>query len=108
MVDAPPSEAVPALTKALGDSIEQVRIAAAYSVGRYGAAAVPAVSALRLLLRDEHFGLRTAAVMALGEIGPAARSAAPDLQRLRLDPDSTTRRLAGEALFRIIGIGGVR
>jgi len=94
--------AVPALTRALGDSSPRLREAAAYGLGMIGVVAAPAVPALTDLLGDPDVRVQWAAVMALGAIGPAAAPAIPALKKLR-DQDPSQSAVVHGALVKILG-----
>lgn len=79
--------AVPALTKALSDSVSDVRIAAAYALRDLGPAADSAVPELvKMLQTDEAHGARRAAAEALGQIGDTR--VVPSLAAVLYDADS--------------------
>ncbi len=63
------ASAVPALTEALSDEHEAVRMGAAAALGRIGPKAAPAVPALTEALSDEDEWVRGSASLALDEIG---------------------------------------
>jgi HEAT repeat protein len=67
--------AVPLLVRSLDDSVAEVRLAAAQTLGGLGAAAVDSVAQLTTLLHDPVTACRQAAVNALGAIGPVANEA---------------------------------
>ena len=67
--------AVPLLVQSLDDSVAEVRLAAAQTLGGLGAAAVDSVEQLTMLLNDPVTSCRLAAVNSLGAIGPVAAEA---------------------------------
>lgn len=64
--------AVPLLIQSLDDSVADVRLSAAQTLGGLGAAAADSVGQLTTLLNDPVTSCRRAAVNALGAIGPVA------------------------------------
>jgi len=78
----PPSfdaAAVPLLIQRLGDSVADVRLSAALTLGGLGAVAADSVERLITLLNDPVTSCRQAAVNALGAIGPVAVEATQTL-----------------------------
>lgn len=73
--------AVPLLVRSLDDSVADVRVAAAQTLGGLGASARDAVSQLTTLLNDPVTACRQAAVNALGAIGPEAAVATESLTK---------------------------
>lgn len=86
-----PSDAVPALVKALADTDADVREHAADALGHLGEDAAPAADALADLAADEVAAVRLSAVAALGQLGEAA---VPGLQRLAGSDDATVAAVA--------------
>ena len=101
-VGADAADAVPAVTKLLGNKAEpELRLEAAMTLGRIGEASASAVPTLIPMLEDTEKGVRHAVVFALGKIGPAAKPAVPEL-RDNLDSDDTfSRTVSAWALARI-------
>lgn len=79
--------AVPNLITALQDPNPSVRALAARVLARIGPEAVIAVPALTQLLEDSDADVRRAATRALGQIGPGAAESVPELIRLLEEPD---------------------
>lgn len=73
--------AVPLLVRSLDDSVADIRVAAAQTLGGLGASARDAVSQLTTLLDDPVTACRQAAVNALGAIGPEAAVAMESLTK---------------------------
>ena len=73
--------AVPLLVRSLEDSVADVRMAAAQTLGGLGTSAREAVSHLTTLLNDPVTACRQAAVNALGAIGPDAAAATESLTK---------------------------
>ena len=96
-------KAIPVLTAALEDEYKLVQMTAAEGLGRFGAAAAPAVPALVRLL-DEGPLLSwdlNQVVLTLGNIGPAAKAALPALQRLAASADSGDGKAIADAIKKI-------
>ena len=72
---------VPLLVRSLDDSVADVRVAAAQTLGGLGTSAREAVSHLTTLLNDPVTACRQAAVNALGAIGPDAAAATESLTK---------------------------
>ncbi len=92
---------VPALSRALGDARENVRVGAAIALGKLGREGLEAVPALVRALSDPKENVRWCAVNALGAAGPAASRAVPALREALHDGDEDVRRGAAQALERI-------
>ena len=94
----PPQAAFPELTRLLkSDPDQYVRIAAAGSLRRYGAAAVPPL--LEALQKDEEVDVRTRAGDSLQDLGPVAKEAIPALIKLvKEDKEPKIRSVSCEAL----------
>jgi HEAT repeat protein len=90
-------EVVPVLMEALSGE-EQVKAAAARSLGAQGPAAAPAVPALIGALRDKSFLVRKAVLVAIPGIGSAAVGAVPAILPLLEDQAPRFRELAARAL----------
>lgn len=73
--------AVPLLVRSLDDSVADVRVAAAQTLGGLGTSARDAVSQLTTLVNDPVTACRLAAVNALGAIGPEAAVATESLTK---------------------------
>ena len=78
--------AVPALSQALRDPRQSIRLRAASVLARIGPDAVEAVPDLVERLSDVDPAVRKAAARALGQIGPEAKSAVPALMQLLQQP----------------------
>ncbi|HET7293561.1 MAG TPA: HEAT repeat domain-containing protein [Vicinamibacteria bacterium] len=99
-IGATPAD-VSRLEKALRNDDPYVRSFAAYSLGRLGEAAAPAVPALIDAYRREEKEGRGAAVVALGALGPAAAPAVPALVEGLANPVNHRRWTAARSLGRI-------
>jgi len=90
---------VAALTEALGDEAENVRVVSANALSSYGPAAVGAVPALIERLDDDSPAVRSRAVVALAAIGtdPVFSALVTALQ----DPDRTVRGYAAMELGKL-------
>jgi HEAT repeat protein len=93
------SDAVPALTAALGDAASEVWREAAKSLAAFGAAAAPAVPALRQMLASGDSSRRRAAANALIGLGPAGAGASPECVTALDDGDAETRVEVAVALL---------
>ena len=90
------------LIKVFKESDEDVRRAAASSLGDVGPDARAAVPDLSVALKDEHCEVRKAAVDALRKIGPDAVAAVPALIEVtNKDTDADVRHAADWALMNI-------
>lgn len=94
-------EDVPRLEAALHSDDAYVRSFAAFTLGRLGAAAAPAIPALIEAYRREEKEGRGAAVGALGALGPLAEAAVPALVDGLANPVSHRRWTAARSLGRI-------
>ncbi len=90
--------AVPLLVRSLDDSVADVRLAAAQTLGGLGAAARESVNDLTALLNDPVTVCRLAAVNALGAIGPEAASATVALMKAAVNDHRKVRAAACRAL----------
>jgi CubicO group peptidase (beta-lactamase class C family) len=99
---------VPALSRALEDPRENVRLGAAIALGKLGREAHAAVPALGRALSDRMANVRWCAVNALGAVGAAAAPAVPALRETLHDGDEDVRRGAALALERIDPAGWLR
>lgn len=90
--------AVPLLIRSLDDSVADVRLAAAQTLGGLGASASESVSHLAALLNDPVTACRQAAVNALGAIGPEAASATANLIEAAVSDHRKVRAAACRAL----------
>jgi HEAT repeat protein len=95
------SAAVPELRKALKDTNDQVRIAAATALGRIGPEAKASIPSLIEALDDKHRYVRAEAAKALSRMGDAADAAVRPLFQVMVDEDIGVRHNAAEALARI-------
>jgi len=87
---------MPALLEALKD--EAVGLEAAYTLGKLGPAAVPA---LIEVFKGGHGDVRWRAAVALGQLGPGAKTAMPALVEALKDTDIKVRQTAAIALGEI-------
>jgi HEAT repeat protein len=94
---------LPDLIPLLSDVDEEVRIRAAFSIARMGAAGKEGVPHLIKLLKDKRNGeqLREAIALALGEIGPEAREGIPVLLEAMKEGDRAVAIYATDTLGRI-------
>jgi HEAT repeat protein len=92
------ASAVPLLARSLGDSVADIRLAAALALGSLGFVASGAVQELSVLLSDPVTGCRQAAVEALGLIGPPADFAATQLAAIAVRDHRTVRAAACRSL----------
>ena len=95
--------AIPELTKLLGHSEADVKIAVAKAIGQMGADADKAVLKLADALKANKawWNIQVALANALGQIGPAAAPAAQELAELLQDKDSDVGKAAMAALKQI-------
>jgi HEAT repeat protein len=91
----------PALERALGDSSEQVRGAAAAAVGQLGTGVAWSVTLLTKALADPVHDVRKQAVVALEKMGPAAAPATKALARQLHGKEIYLRVFAADALTAI-------
>ena len=101
VIDRPRSfdkSAVPLLVESLDDSVAEVRLAAAQTLGGLGAAAADSVERLTTLLTDPVTSCRQAAVNALGAIGPVAAEATQALTEAARKDNRKVRAGACRAL----------
>jgi HEAT repeat protein len=95
-------KAVPALTRLLGDSDLDLRLAAAVALRSYGRAAKPAVQDLIRAVKSGDPELRVAAMQTLQTIGsPGAEAAIPALIAVLAYGDPRVRQTAAEALGKL-------
>lgn len=102
--------ALPELISMLGDRAPEVRIVAAFAIGKIGPDGAPAIPALQRLVTNSGYGRFWAdekglAAFALGAIGPLARPALPQLDLLRKDSNPFVRASAEAAFIKISGTG---
>jgi HEAT repeat protein len=90
--------AVPLLVQSLDDSVADVRVAAAQTLGGLGTSAREAVSQLATLLNDPVTACRQAAVNALGAIGPEASAATESLTKAVVNDHRKVRAAACRTL----------
>lgn len=90
--------AVPLLIRSLDDSVADVRLAAAQTLGGLGTAARESVRDLIALLNDPVTACRLAAINALGAIGPEAASATDSLTKAAVNDHRKVRAAACRAL----------
>jgi HEAT repeat protein len=94
--------AIPVLIKFLEFKHSEIKAAAIYSIGRYGASAGQAVDKIIPLLKANSPKVRYNAARALGEIGAEAYEALPKLKILEDDNRSAVRQAAKEAAGQIV------
>jgi HEAT repeat protein len=90
--------AVPFLIQSLDDSVADVRLAAAQTLGGLGTAARESVNDLTALLNDPVSACRLAAINALGAIGSEAASATDSLTKAAVNDHRKVRAAACRAL----------
>ena len=89
---------LPLLVRSLDDSVADVRVAAAQTLGGLGTSAREAVSHLTTLLNDPVTACRQAAVNALGAIGPEAAVATESLTKAAVNDHRKVRAAACRTL----------
>jgi HEAT repeat protein len=106
--------ALPELISMLGDPAPEVRVLAAFAIGKIGPDGAPAIPALQTLITNSLSANvqgqwkgedRMLAAYALGSIGPAAQTAFPQLELLRKDSDLFVHVHAEVAFIKISGTG---
>ena len=97
--ESPPPDPLAVLIKALKSEDQKDRAQAARDIGGIGANAEMAIPVLLEALRDREVKVRTEAARALERMGPAAQRALSGALR---DEDPVVRRIAAEALARIL------
>jgi HEAT repeat protein len=106
--------ALPELISMLDDSAPEVRLLAAFAIGKIGCDGAPAIPALQKLITKSVSAIpqpksstdeRGLAAYALGAMGSAARSALPQIQLLRNDTNIFVRAAAEAAFIKISGQG---
>jgi HEAT repeat protein len=106
--------ALPKLISMLDDPAPEVRLLAAFAIGKIGPDGAPAIPALQRLItnsvapnpqRKVSTDERGLAAYALGAMGSVARPALPQIQLLRKDPDLFVRGIAEAAFVKISGTG---
>ncbi len=103
--------AIPGLTKGVGDGDPELRCMSAMALGYIGPDAASAVGTLTRCLGDPYRGrvprdtayVRAATARALGNIGPKSREALPALRVFMTDPDVYVRVVSAVAVWRIDG-----
>lgn len=90
--------AIPALSEALDDQAEGVRMRAIQALGNIGVSAIPA---LVRGLEDKDDGIRISTVVSLSRFGPEAKVAVPTLIRQLSDENPIIRMRTIDALERI-------
>jgi HEAT repeat protein len=93
------SVSVAELSQALKDEDWQIRVIAAYTLGRLGVKADSVVSELNSTIEDENADVRIAAAQALGNIG--SEKVVPGLIKALQDKDEDVRVSAAEALSKL-------
>jgi HEAT repeat protein len=89
-------DVIRALIRALGDTVDAVRMSAGMALAAEGVRAEGAVPALHDALHDSAH-----AAEALGKIGPPSAAALPELRALVTDEDASVRLKAVEALLNV-------
>jgi HEAT repeat protein len=90
---------VPALVQALQERDWQIRAIAAYTLGRLGTEANPAISNLSRAIQDENADVRFAVAQAIGNIG--SKKAVPALIQALQDKDENVRVSGATALSKL-------
>jgi HEAT repeat protein len=93
------SVSVPALVQALKDKDWQIQVIAAYTLGRLGTKAEPAISELNSTIKDENADVRISAAQALGNI--VSEKVVPELIQALQDKDENLRVSAAGALSKL-------
>lgn len=88
-----------ALVRALKNQDWQIRTIAAYTLGRFGTEANPAISDLSAAIKDENADVRLAVAQALGNIG--SEKGVPALIQALQDKDENVRVSAATALSKL-------
>lgn len=94
-------DAVPKLTESLAADDVQVRIWAAYCLGKIGPPAETSAPALAKLLADSDGQVRSMAVRSLGQIRTSQRDAIDALAKALSDPDVRVRKWSAVSLGQI-------
>jgi len=106
--------ALPALISMLTDRAPEVRVLAAFAIGRIGPDGAPAIPALQGLITNSLSAYpnqkfwadqKALAAFALGAMGPTARSALPQIELLRKDSNLFVRTVAEASFIKITGHG---
>jgi hypothetical protein len=92
------AEAIPALSRTLGDEKRWVRIAASWALGQIGPEAIPS---LTQALGNQDASIRAAAAWSLGYMGPEAEEVIPVLSQALGDEDETVRQAVAWTLGEI-------
>lgn len=95
------SEAVPALTEALGDEDSAARAGAAFALALIGPTACDCIPGLIAAMSDDDAHVRQWACYALDRVHPDPEVAVPAFERALQDKDPQVRRFAVQALGRI-------
>ena len=93
------SVSLSALVQALKDKDWQIQVVSAYTLGRFGAKAKPAISELNSTIKDKNADVRFVVAQALGNIG--AEDVVPALTEALQDQDENVRFAAAEALVKL-------
>lgn len=88
-----------ALVQALEDEDWQIQVVAAYTLGRFGTEAKPAIPELTSKIEDENADVRFAVTQSLGNIG--SEDVTPALIEALQDQDENVRFAAAEALVKL-------
>jgi len=95
-------DSIPLLIVLLKDADVNVRVQAAFALGRMGPTAAPAVMALAALVAaDKDANVRRESAKTLAAIGSESRSAVKDLVKALDDPQTDVRQYAAVALAKI-------
>lgn len=93
------SASLSALVQALEDEDWQIQVVAAYTLGRFGTEAKPAIPELTSKIGDENADVRFAVAQSLGNIG--SEDVTPALIEALQDQDENVRFAAAEALVKL-------
>jgi len=93
------SVSLPALVQALKDKDWQIQVVAAYTLGRLGVKAKPAISELNSKIKDKNADVRFAVTQSLGNIG--SEDVVPALTGALQDQGENVRFAAAEALVKL-------
>lgn len=93
------SVSLSALIQALRDKDWQIQVVAAYTLGRFGVKAKPAISELNSKIKAENADVRFAVAQSLGNIG--SEDVVPALTEALQDHDENVRFAAAEALVKL-------
>lgn len=94
-------EAVPALVRSLGDTVQDSHSKVILALGHIHSQPEIVVPALIKCLNDANSSTRWYAAQSIGAFGAEAKAAVPDLLTLLASPDEDVKEAAGEALKQI-------